>query len=43
MNKLIDEKIMPLAVKFSTNKVLVAIRDGLSLTMILAIVGSILC
>ncbi|HEC2155956.1 TPA: PTS sugar transporter subunit IIC [Staphylococcus delphini] len=41
MNKLIDKKIMPLAVKFSTNKVLVAIRDGLSLTMILAIVGSI--
>ncbi|ARJ51716.1 PTS sugar transporter subunit IIC [Staphylococcus lutrae] len=41
MNHFIDNKIMPFAVKFSTNKVLVAIRDGLSLTMILAIVGSI--
>jgi PTS system cellobiose-specific IIC component len=41
MHNFFNDKLMPIAVKFSTNKVLVSIRDGLSLTMILAIVGSI--
>lgn len=41
MNKFINEKLLPLAVKFSTNKILIAIRDGLAITMILAIIGSI--
>ena len=41
MNKFINEKLIPVAMKFSANKILIAIRDGLSYTMILAIVGSI--
>lgn len=41
MNKFINEKLIPVAMKFSANKVLISIRDGLSYTMILAIIGSI--
>lgn len=40
-NNFIEEKVMPIAVKLSTNKYLTAIRDGITLAMPLIIIGSI--
>lgn len=41
-NTFIEEKLMPIAVKMSTNKPLVAIRDGITLSMPFLIIGSLL-
>ncbi|MCW6681779.1 PTS sugar transporter subunit IIC [Aerococcaceae bacterium NML160702] len=41
MNTFIDKYLMPIATKLSTNKALVAIRDGLTLGMPLIIIGSL--
>ncbi len=40
-NALIEQKLMPIAAKMSSNKALVAIRDGITLSMPLLIIGSI--
>ena len=41
MNKFINEKMMPIAARVSQNKVLVAIRNGITLAMPLIIIGSL--
>ena len=41
VGNLLEEKIMPIAAKLSSNKVLVAIRDGITLAMPLIIIGSL--
>ena len=41
MNHFIEERLMPFAAKMSSNKALVAIRDGITLAMPLLIIGSI--
>ena len=40
LSKLIETYLMPLSQKLSSNKYLVALRDGLMLSMPLLIVGS---
>ncbi|MFC3928494.1 PTS sugar transporter subunit IIC [Streptococcus caprae] len=40
-NAFIEQKLMPIAAKMSSNKALVAIRDGITLSMPLLIIGSI--
>ncbi|GAB2027846.1 PTS cellobiose transporter subunit IIC [Lactovum odontotermitis] len=40
MNNFINEKVMPIAEKIASNKVLIAIRNGITLAMPLLIVGS---
>ncbi|WP_242258658.1 PTS sugar transporter subunit IIC [Streptococcus thoraltensis] len=40
-NTFIEQKLMPIAAKLSSNKALVAIRDGITLSMPLLIIGSI--
>ncbi|KAE9531812.1 PTS sugar transporter subunit IIC [Ursidibacter arcticus] len=41
MNAFIEKKLMPIAAKMSANKSLVAIRDGITLSMPLLIIGSL--
>ena len=41
VNGFIEEKVMPLAGKLSTNKYLISIRDGITLAMPLIIIGSL--
>ena len=41
MNKFIEERLMPFAAKMSSNKALVAIRDGITLAIPLLIIGSL--
>ena len=41
LSKLIETYLMPLSQKLSSNKYLVALRDGLMLSMPLLIVGSL--
>ncbi|WP_303972780.1 PTS sugar transporter subunit IIC [Streptococcus merionis] len=40
-NSFVEQKFMPIAAKMSSNKALVAIRDGITLSMPLLIIGSI--
>lgn len=40
-NHLIEEKLMPIATKLSSNRALIGIRDGIALSMPLLIIGSI--
>lgn len=40
-NAFIEQRLMPIAAKMSSNKALVAIRDGITLSMPLLIIGSI--
>ena len=42
MNKFLNEKLMPVAAKIGSNKVMIAIRDGITLAMPLSMIGSLL-
>lgn len=41
MNEILEEKMLPIAAKLGNNKVLIAIRDGITLSMPLIIIGSL--
>lgn len=41
INTYLEQKMLPIAGKLSSNKFLVAIRDGITLTMPLIIIGSL--
>lgn len=41
VTQLLEEKMLPVAAKISSNKVLISIRDGITLAMPLIIVGSL--
>lgn len=42
MDKFLQEKLLPVAMKLGNNKFLVAIRDGITYSIPLIIVGSIM-
>ena len=41
LNQILEEKMLPIASKLGANKVLIAIRDGITLSMPLIIIGSL--
>ena len=41
MDKFLQEKLMPIAIKLGNNKGLVAIRDGITLAVPLLLIGSL--
>ena len=41
LNEVLEEKMLPIAAKLGANKVLIAIRDGITLSMPLIIIGSL--
>lgn len=41
VNEFLEEKMLPIAAKLGSNKVLIAIRDGITLSMPLIIIGSL--
>lgn len=41
LNQILEEKMLPIAAKLGANKVLIAIRDGITLSMPLIIIGSL--
>lgn len=41
VNEILEEKMLPIAAKLGSNKVLIAIRDGITLSMPLIIIGSL--
>lgn len=42
MEKLLQEKLLPVAARLGNNKALVSIRDGITLTIPLLLIGSLL-
>lgn len=41
LNQLLEEKMLPIAAKLGSNKILISIRDGITLSMPLIIIGSL--
>lgn len=41
MNQILEEKMLPIAAKLGSNKILISIRDGITLSMPLIIIGSL--
>lgn len=41
VNEVLEEKLLPIAAKLGNNKILIAIRDGITLSMPLIIIGSL--
>ncbi len=41
LSEFLEEKLMPIASKLGSNKVLISIRDGITLSMPLIIIGSL--
>ena len=41
LNEVIEEKLLPVAAKLGSNKILISIRDGITLSMPLIIIGSL--
>ena len=41
LNEFLEEKMLPIAAKLGANKVLISIRDGITLSMPLIIIGSL--
>lgn len=41
LNEVIEEKLLPIAAKLGSNKILISIRDGITLSMPLIIIGSL--
>ncbi|WP_235829580.1 hypothetical protein [Clostridium nigeriense] len=41
LNEFLEEKMLPIAAKLGSNKVLISIRDGITLSMPLIIIGSL--
>lgn len=41
LNEVIEENLLPVAGKLGSNKILISIRDGITLSMPLIIIGSL--